>query len=198
MRAPHAITTLPFRFDAIQHLYLPLEAGEPYPHITGMLEETEWSDPTWFTEESRIRGTAVHKLTADFDLGALDVPSCTSRYRGWLLAHERAMQILRPDVLEVETASVHPTYRFGGRPDRVWKLDGAIVVPDIKTGAFEKCHPIQTALQAILVSLRYRLPAPAIGRFGLYLQESGRFKFRPFDDRSDFDEALRIIKRCCS
>lgn len=192
------VSSLPFRFDATRHVYLPLEPGDPYPHITGMLEECGLSpDPTWFTLESKQRGTAVHKLTADYDLGALDVPSCTSRYRGYLLGHVAMMNILRPDVLEVEQASVHPTYKFAGRPDRVWSLDGAIVVPDIKTGPYEDCHPIQTALQAILVSLRYRLPAPSIGRFGIYLKPTGKFKVEQFNKRADFDEALRVIRRCC-
>lgn len=192
------VVSLPFRFDAVLHRYLSLER-EPdvYPHITGMLEEAGLVDSTWFTEESKIRGTAVHKLTADFDLGALDVPTCTSRYRGWLLGHVAAMGILRPDVLQVEEPSVHPTYRFGGRPDRVWSLDGAVCVAEVKSGPLEPSHAIQLALQAILISLKYRLPPTSIGRFGLYLKESGKFKVEQFTKASDFDEALRIIRRCC-
>lgn len=191
-----ALHSLPFRFDAAKHEYLDLSTGEEYPHITDMLESTGWTDHTWCTAESRIRGTAVHKLTADHDLGALDVPTCRSRYRGWLLAHVGAMNILQPEIVAVEEPLVHPTYRYGGRPDRVWRYDGAICIGEVKTGTYEKGHPIQTALQAILISVKYRIPAPAIGRFGLYLKESGRFKVEPFDDRRDIDEALRIIKRC--
>lgn len=192
-----ALAALPFRFDARAHAYTSLDTGEQLPSITQMLETCGLSDPTWYTDASRARGVAVHKLTADFDLGALDVATCTSRYRGWLLGHVQAMTILQPAILQVEQPSVHPLYRFGGRPDRVWNYDGAVCVGEIKSGPPEPSHAIQTALQAILIAPAYRLPPPSIGRFGLYLKESGKFKVEQFNRRADFDEALRVIRRCC-
>lgn len=186
-----------FRFDDRRHEYIDPANGAIFPHITGMLEETGWTDSTWYTEESRIRGSAVHRLTAHMDLGALDVASCKSRYRGWLLAHAAVMDKLRPTVLEVEQPRVHPLHRYGGRPDRVWRYAGALAIPEIKSGDFEKSHPIQTALQAILVERQYGIPAEAFLRFGLYLKQSGGHKVMQFKERRDFDEARRIIKCCC-
>lgn len=192
-----AVSSLTFRFDAVRHLYLPIGGGEPYPHITGMLESTDWIDSRWYTEDSRIRGSAVHRLTADFDMGAIDVPSCTSRYRGWLLGHIAAMERLRPEVLEVEQPRVHPVYRYGGRLDRVWRYAGALAIPEIKSGDFEKAHPIQTALQAILAEPEYGIPAESFLRFGIYLKGTGKFKVEQFKERRDFVEARKIIKSCC-
>jgi hypothetical protein len=189
--------TAVFRFDALRHDYIDPGTGEQFPHITGMLEDAGYIDTEWFTEESRIRGQIVHRLTGDYDLGALDVPSCTSIHRGYLLAHVELMKILRPEILAVEEPLVHPRYRYGGRPDRVWRLDGAIAVPEIKSGDPEDSHGIQTALQAILISLRYGLPAPSILRYGVYLKGNGRYKLEKFKDRADFDKALRVIKECC-
>lgn len=186
-----------FRFDERRHEYIDPTTGGIFPHITGMLEETGWTDSTWYTEESRIRGSAVHRLTAHFDLGALDLASCKSRYRGWLLAHAAVMEKLRPEVLEVEQPRVHPQHRYGGTLDRVWRYAGALVIPEIKSGDFEKSHPIQTALQAILVERAYGIPASAFLRFGIYLKESGKHTVTQFKERRDFDEARRIIKCCC-
>jgi hypothetical protein len=76
-----------FRFDAVNHEYIDPSSGSVFPHITGMLQQTGWIDDTWYTEESSARGRAVHRLTADFDLGALHVDSCVSRYRPYLLGH---------------------------------------------------------------------------------------------------------------
>lgn len=187
----------PFRFDADRHDYIDLETGELRPHITGMLEATDWIDPRWYTEDSRIRGQAVHRLTADFDLGALDVDSCTSRYRGYLLAHVELMAKMRPEILAVEEPRLHPYWRYGGRPDRVWRYAGALTIPEIKSGDYTKAHPIQTALQAILLELEHGLPAQLFVRMGVYLKANGRAKVLQFDDRADFTKARKVIQQCC-
>lgn len=185
-----------FNFDAANHEYIDA-AGCVLPHITGMLEQTGWIDDRWYTEESCERGKEVHRLTASYDLGALDVPSCVSRYRAYLLAHVKAMGIERPDVLAVEEPVVHPRFRFGGRPDRTWLLRRLLAVGEVKTGAHEKSHQIQTALQAILVAVDSPIPPEHVGRFALYLRPNGKFTLEEHRDRRDFDEAYRVIKRCC-
>lgn len=191
-------TSAIFRFDAVRHEYIDPATGEQFPHITGMLEDAGYLDSEWFTEDSRIRGSAVHRLTAEYDLGALDVESCRSRYRGWLLAHEYLMTRLRPDVLEVEQPRVHAIFHYGGRPDRVWRLDGRLAIPEIKSGDFDKSHLVQTALQAILVAPDYGIPPELFERYGVYLKANGRGKVERFNDLADFTKARGIIKRCCS
>lgn len=186
-----------FRFDAIRHEYIDPATGEQFPHITGMLEAAGYIDAEWFTEESRIRGQAVHRLTAEFDLGALDIDTCTSRYRGWLLAHAYVMSVMRPEVLEVEQPRVHARLRYGGRPDRVWRLAGRLGIAEIKSGDFEKSHLVQTALQAILVAPEYGIPPELFERYGLYLKNTGRAKVEHFKDVGDFGKAREVIKQCC-
>lgn len=191
--APHDFT---FRFDAANHEYLNPETGEVYPHITGMLERTGWIDDTWFTEESSDRGTAVHRLTADFDLGALDVASCTSIFRGYLLAHVQAVGILKPEMIAVEEPLVHPRLRFGGRPDRDMVAMKQRGVWEVKSGAPARSHQIQTALQAILVGHEAGLPPESLLRLCCYVKDKGKFKVEEHKDRRDFDEAYRIIREC--
>lgn len=193
-----------FRFDASRHEYIDLAHGTVLPHITGMLERTGWIDDTWYTEESSLRGQAVHRLTADYDLGALDVASCVSKYRPWLLAYVEALRKLGGPVwTAVEAPAVHPDHRFGGRPDRVGQVFRAWTVVELKTNNkgwnLEKAHPIQTALQAVLVSgTAFRLlPAEAWMRAALYLRPDGRCRYIEHTDRRDLDEARRIIAKCC-
>ena len=188
-----------FRFDVSSHTYF--LNGEQIPHITRMLEATGWVDQTFFTEDSTERGQAVHALTASYDLGALDVATHVSRYRGWLLAHVKAMRILKPTWQAIEEPAVHPVYRFGGRPDRVGTMYAMRAVVEVKSCGqgfrVERSHQLQTALQAILVSADFGLPADAVQRFGLYLRDNGQFRLEHHRDRRDFDEARRIIKRTC-
>jgi hypothetical protein len=168
-----------------------------------MLERTGWIDSTWYTDESSIRGQAVHRLTADYDLGALDLDSHISKYRPWLLSYVAASKILKPVHDAVEAPAVHPTFRFGGRPDRVSRIFGVYSILEIKTNNqgwnLEKAHPIQTALQAILVAATRPLPAEAWQRYALYCRPNGQFRVEDHQPtrRKDFDEAHRIIRVCC-
>lgn len=191
--------SLPFRFDVVEHVYTALDTGQELPHCTGMLEHCGYINSRWYTEESARRGQAVHKLTADFDLGALDVPSCVSPFRGYLLAHVAAMGMLRPEIVAVEEPLVHPRFRFGGRPDRAWLLYGLETTADEKTGDQENWHGIQTALHAILRhgAGETLLPPEHVARYSLYLRANGKFYVEEHKDRCDFDKAYEVIRECC-
>lgn len=186
-----------FRFDADAHEYMDPATGEIFPHITGMLEAAGEIDARWYTEESSERGRAVHRLTAEYDLNALDLATAQTddpRHRGYLLAHAKAMAILRPEFLSVEEPLVHPRWRFGGRPDRVIVLDRMLGVLEIKSGGIERSHQIQTALQAILVATDLRLPAHHVKRWCLYVGEKGKFKLEEHVSRRNFDRAEEILR----
>lgn len=192
------LTDLPFRFDPGTHRYIALDTGEVLPSITQMLADTGWVDNEFYTAESRTRGTAVHILTADYDLGAIQEPGqVSSRYKSYLMAYVRAMAMLNPTIVDVEVPMVHPTYRFGGRPDRIVEMNGKRGVLEIKSGGPERQHRIQTALQAILDSARCGMPAEALSRWCLYLKDTGKFALDVHPDRRDFDEARRVIRKCC-
>lgn len=184
----------PVRFEAASHTYY--LAGAQVPHITGLLLRSGWVDDRWFTEESAERGTQIHRLTADYDLGALELESCVSRYRPYLLSHVAAVQVMRPELLAVEepTIRVGPGWRFGGRPDREGRFWGLLGVLEGKSGGPSRAHQIQTALQAILVAPKYGVKPEALARFCLYWKASGRFTLEEHTARADFLEASRILR----
>lgn len=189
------MVSLPFRFNADTHTYVALDTGEEIPHITGLLKSGGWVDDTWFTEESCERGRAVHSLTADYDLGALELDGCQSAYRGYLIAHAKAMGIIRPTWELIEVPLVHPVYRFAGRPDRAGEMYQLKAVNEVKSGDPQKGHYVQTALQAILVAPMFGLPPEAIARFAEYVTEHGRAKVDRHVKRADFDEAYRLLRK---
>ena len=186
----------PFRFDAESHTYH-VEGRGIVPHITGLLERDGLVDDTWYTEESCERGRAVHQLSAEYDLGALDVDDVVD-YRVYLLGHIHGMKILQPTWRDIEVPLVHPRHLFGGRPDRVGKIDGAVSVYEVKTGSPTKAHPVQTALQAILVAPIVRLPPESIQRYAGYVTDRGRCKIEHHKNRQDFIRARKILKEYCS
>ena len=183
------------RFDAIEHQYF--IDGEEVPHITGMLDNVNLIDDAWLTEEGRERGQIVHRLAADFDLGAIADPRQVENiYKGWFLAHVAAMRTIRPTWTAVEQAIISVAHRFGGRPDRVGRVWGAWAVVDLKTGTRSAATPIQTALQAILAAPGLRLPPTAIVRYELDLKKNGKWELFEHTDRRNFDKAYEVIRDC--
>lgn len=187
------------RFDHELHEYIDGRTGEVLPSVTQMLTTTGYVDPRFFTEEGRRRGTEVHRLTLNYDLDAIEDPKAiASPFKGYLLAWVELMTLLRPEWLHLEEPFVHPVLRFGGTPDRVGHVYKLLTVGEIKTGGFEKWHPLQTALQAILVARTLNIRPELIQRYGFYLTIEGRCKAKEFPDRSDFNEARKIIRKCCA
>lgn len=190
------MTAPAFRFDPEAHEYRDAASGRVYAHITGLLAAGGHIDDRWYTEESSERGKHVHTLTAEYDLGALvDPRSCTSAYKGYLLGHVAAMACVPHAFLEVEVPRVHPRLRFAGRPDRVGRLYGLGGVLEVKSGAVEESHEIQTALQAILSADELGLPPDAMTRWALYLREDGRFTLREHRNGRDFARACELIRK---
>jgi hypothetical protein len=188
----------PFRFDADPHVYIDLETGAEVPHITGMLEATGWIDRQWFTEDASDRGTAVHKLTADYDLGALDIDRLVSRYRPWVLGYIYAMNVLRPEILSVEEPLIMQRgLIWGGRPDRAVRVAGETGPLEVKSGDPHKSHEVQTALQAILLEQRLEVPAEYQARYCVYVRENGRAKVERHERRADIRNAREVISKCC-
>jgi hypothetical protein len=191
------------RFDPIEHAYYRFDEVR-VPSITQMLARTGWVDDRWYTEESSERGTRVHELTAAYDLGALNLETCVSYYKPWLEAYVEAIARLRPTWLPdgIEHPSINYTHNFGGRPDRACVIFETRSVLEIKTNDkawnIEKATPIQTALQAILLSARYPLPAEAWNRMAVYLRPGGQFRVEHHRDRRDFDRAYQVIRKCCT
>lgn len=187
----------PFRFDAREHAYIDVATGEQLPHITGMLEFAGEIDRTWFTEDSSERGVAVHHLTADYDLGALNLDTLISRYRPYVLAYAEAVSVLRPHFLAVEEpliTRVDPLW--GGRPDRAVRIDTEVGPLEIKSGDPHKSHPVQTALQAILLEQELNLPAEYQARWCVYVKPNGRCKVERHDRRADIRRAREVIRKC--
>lgn len=199
--SPSTDRRLPFRFDAERHEYFALDTGELLPHITGMLLRSGEVDDRWFTEEARDRGGAVHNMTAEHDLGALELEGCVSEHKGHLLAWAAALQVLGAELIDVEVARVHRFYRFGGRPDRTAICRRKHGVIELKTGQRSKSHGIQTALQCMLWADELQVPAPSLARWVVYTREDGTYRIDPLHEqpgsRRDFDRALEIIRQTC-
>lgn len=190
------------RFDAEAHVYT--IDGYRVPSITQLLEMSGHVDTTFFTDESCDRGDWVHRVSAAYDLGAIDNPAqvevvagaAKKRWVGYFQAHVAAMQALKPHLswLAIEQARFSVKHHFAGRPDREAKLYRAISLVEIKSAVKQPSHSVQLALQAILVAPTYRLPPELIKRYILYLQENGRYELYECPSKRDYAEAYGILR----
>lgn len=187
-----------FRFEADTHSYF--LGAKRLPSITQLLDLGQIvSGAAYFTEASRNRGTEVHRLCQDYDLGALDITTLESPFRGYACGYVAACQALKPEWDEdgIEVADHHPDLGFAGRIDRTGLVFGRRTVCEIKSAVKAKHHPTQTALQAILKAYWWKLPPEMVQRLCVYVKHTGRWAVETHDDPRDFDVARRLIREFC-
>ena len=159
----------PVRFEASTHSYW---CGDRrLPSITAIIRKAGLSPTMAFA--SPVKGTAVHDITALYDLGETIAglnPEQSAYLGGWIKA-KAFLGITRFD--EVEQPRADLEFGFAGTPDRVVKD----TVIEIKTGEEKPFHRIQTAGQRVLVGRWIRK------RLAVYLKPDGTFRIVNHDER---------------
>jgi len=184
-------------FDADTHTYT--AGGVPLVSVTTAIKSAGlMGDTSFYTEESRDRGTAVHWVTERFDLGTLDCELIDEALAPYLAAYERFRQEHGPVWSHVETKTADLALHYAGTVDRAGRLTTCPhpVVLDIKSGGPAAWHRVQ--LSAYKRLLAAELPA-LITRYALYLSSEGTYRLEafPLDDREDwqtFQAALAVAQ----
>ncbi len=110
------------------------ETGDIVPSVTGIIEIINPEAKKWYTEESRQRGTAVHRACELYDKGSLDFDKLHPVIKPYVRGYITFCQKFEPEWEEVEKRFISEL-GFAGTYDRLGKLKGAgKVLADIKTG----------------------------------------------------------------
>lgn len=161
--------------------------GQRVPSVTQILAGLGLIDSRHFTEESRVRGKAVHAAVHYHLEGDLDWSSVDERIKGYLEAAITFLEDSRFEALAVEQRVWHLTYPiYAGTGDAFGILPARSqdTVADWKSGAIEEVHGLQTALYDIARG------GPRRRRIGVQLRPDGKYRKRDFEDRWDYDRAL--------
>lgn len=164
-------------FDEKTHTYT-TDKGVVLQSVTQVLSLAGLVDSTWFTEEGRIRGVAVHKACELLARRTLDRSSVCDAIKGYLDAFERFMAESGFKVTKSEKMVVNAKKGYAGRYDFLGILNGRKAVLDIKSGSMPSWTAEQTAGYAECLGY------PA--RFGLELRENGTYSLKEFADPQDF------------
>jgi hypothetical protein len=203
-------------FDATRHAYRCgyryLRSVTGIIRAAGRMGDLAW----YGTPAAKRRGSAVHDLTVateaagrwdgpgrpmpwppGFPLPAPEilVPEATGTVlvaspadlAGYLDAYWSWRALYAPVWTHVEATLARLDLDVAGRPDRIGVVLGSSAVVEVKTGAEDDWHGLQTAGYDLLEPLPFERQ-----RYGLYLRSNGKFKFRPHDDVRDRSEFLEL------
>jgi hypothetical protein len=177
-----------FIFEEGKHAFM--VDGIRWPSVTQILTLTGFVDPTWFTEESALRGTYVHQIVHWHDTGELEESSVDPALMGYLEAWKKFVKDVDFVTHSLEQPRINLAYKFGGVIDRTGLIYGRPAVLDFKSGASPPWTKLQTAGYQILADM------PAAQRFALQLNEDGKYNLLPhkdFNDRNVFLSALACV-----
>lgn len=182
-----------FVFDESLHRYT--YDGRIVRGVTGLIREGGLVDPDaaqWFTEESRWRGTRVHKACLDIDLDCYGYEALETD-AGYVESYLKWRHLTAPRWTVLEEPRYSKRWRFCGIADRIgFDSKGRPMVLDFKTGPAQKWHRIQLALYDMLHD---DIPWGIRRRVGLYLQKDGSIaKPKEYADRNDYGVAIELTK----
>lgn len=177
-------------FDEQSHIYR--INGVEIPSVTQILKNAGIIDSTFYTEESRLRGTAVHLATQYLDEGNLDWSSLDETLIPYVQAYKKFKDEsgFSPDLIEerIYRKATHDRpicLDYAGTLDRAGTFvildhDSDYGIVDIKTGSVPEWAGIQLAAYAL--GLLPKTPR----RFALLLKKNGKYKLQEFKDSSDY------------
>ena len=176
-----------FRFVDESHTYF---LGErKLPSITGIIKACGYSDPTYYTQESRDRGSHVHLAIKFLNKETLDWSTVIDRYIGYVIAYEKFVRDWNLKLTMFELPLYHPDLLFAGTPDLVGTcLDNVPCIVEIKTGPVMKWTALQTAAQELLVRA-WDAPSVRRRRWGVTLNVDGTYS-KPKEFTEDRDDTV--------
>lgn len=173
-------------FDEETHVYK--IDGRVVPSVTQVLKGAGLIDTAWFNDEARDRGTYVAQATQWLDEGTLDYDALDPKLKPYVLAWEKFAYLENEiEIVSVEARVANHPRMYAGTLDRLMRWNGYIWVIDIKTGASQAWHGLQTAAYQECVT------GGALYRGSVVLKPDGTYKFKEHKDRNDRNAFLSAL-----
>jgi hypothetical protein len=173
--------------DPATHRYT--YAGQRVGGVTEILQALGIVDARWFTDEGRLRGTAVHLAIQLHLEGTLDPSTVDPRIRGYVDAALDFLQVagIRPGMeMLIERRVFHPILRYAGTLDLVVRAFGIQTLIDWKTG---EVGAVALSTAAYLDALRAEVgPGSLLAprrRMVVQLREDGTYRKTDLVDPMD-------------
>lgn len=162
--------------------------GWVVPGITAIMKGAGKYDERWIPRSARDRGSLVHRLTEEHDLGFRDLGDYYGPVRGWCLAYLEYLRMERPRVTVIEQCFYHRRLGFATTIDRAGYRRGPMV-QNLKSGPADHMHEIQSAGELLAIDGWWT----ARRRETVYLRENGTYEIEQHDNDADRDEFLDAL-----
>lgn len=161
--------------------------------VTDVLMAAGLVNSKFFTEEGRVRGTAVHQASDLLIRKNLDWDSVHPKCFGFVKAAERFLLITKaiPILKLCDKRDYHRTFKYVGKPDWFVVLNGKPALIEIKTGE-SSTSDLQTAAYVELPAFKIYNPA----RFLLKLREDSTYRLIKHDNPNDFPRFVKYLSEC--
>jgi len=186
-------------FDENGHIYR--YGGKEIPSVSRILVGEGFINTGWFTDEGRLRGSAVHMHIQHHCMkaGCMAVPKA---FHGYMDAWKSFEEQCDWKMLYAEMPlSTYEEPMFAGTPDQIGMMNNVPAVIDIKTGKISKSTGLQLAAYEMLINTNSMKKVLAdefwvrLKRFTVQLNKDGKYKLTEFKDHNDryiFNSALAI------
>lgn len=187
-------------FDEAKHQYK--VDGKVVPSVTEILEHITAVgygkvNPS-ILEEAKERGTAVHEMTENTDLG-FEPEYVDPFIEGYIVAYLRFLNDYDVEWDYIEHRFYEPLRGFCGTADRVGKLDGHPCVLDIKTASSPSADQ-KIAVCCQTAAYNAGLGDVGYDRYALYLHSDGSydlFNCADYEEERDFS-GWEMFKELCN
>lgn len=179
-----------FNFDKENHIYTLDDVR--LMSVTEILVRSGVVDTRFFTEDGRLRGTAVHDavfLHINNDLNFDALHPLIAPYVQAYLKFEKDTGFI-PMSKFCEQTYYHPIYKYAGKIDDMGLLNKRYLLIDIKTGA---CTSTQFQSAAYLEMPQIKCYEPS--RIELRLLADGTYRVKKFMNTSDFVQFIEYQRQ---
>lgn len=118
------------------------------PHVTEILRGAGLVDVTWFTDQAREIGSALHEATQFLDESDLDWKTVEPVIMSRLHQYQKFLEEMKPKILAVEEDVVNEPYQYCGRLDRRLIINEREGILDIKGPGRFPWQSVQVAMYA--------------------------------------------------
>ena len=167
-----------FRFLEETHEYF--LADTPIRSVTQVLADVGMVDYRFGNENAALRGTYVHRATEMIDKGTLDWEGLDDILRPYCEAYRKWKEEAHPEIILSEKPMYHAKYLYAGTLDRVIRLNGSLVLIDIKTGVPSAATSVQVA--AYIELARVNEDMHIFKGYVLHLRDDGTYRVNEVKD----------------
>ena len=138
------------------------------------------------------RGTAVHKITEDFDRTGVLPDSIVPELEPYISAYLDFKKQNDIEIDAIEEFVFNEEFWYAGALDRVMTINGVPAIVDLKTGQTACTTGVQLA--AYLFAYQSTTDSGEFTRFGLHLRPNGTYKLVPYKNNQDLSNFLAAVR----